>query len=100
MSIACNVMQIISFSHEVISIVKRIEKDGTADPELREHAGNLSKSSKGLEQYLKSCDLKHLPKNLADLREIASKCLETSEDIQSMLGDMARDRLVLIGRIT
>jgi ribosome-binding ATPase YchF (GTP1/OBG family) len=97
LSIACSVMQIISFSHEVTSIVKRIKKDGTADPELREHADNLSKSSDGLEQYLKSCDLKHLPKNQAELREIASKCLETSKDIQSKMDkiDSSRGGLVL-----
>jgi ribosome-binding ATPase YchF (GTP1/OBG family) len=85
LSIACSVMQMISFSHEVTSIVKRIKKDGTADPQLREHADNLSKSSEGLEQYLQSCDLKHLPKNQADLRETASKCLETSKEIQSKM---------------
>jgi hypothetical protein len=85
LSIACSVMQMISFSREVTSIVKRIKKDGTADPQLREHADNLSKSSEGLEQYLQSCDLKHLPKNQADLREIASKCLETSKEIQSKM---------------
>jgi len=95
LSIACSVMQMISFSHEVTSIVKRIKKDGTADPQLREHADNLSKSSEGLEQYLQSCDLKHLPKNQADLREIASKCLETSKEIQSKMDKIDSSRGVV-----
>jgi hypothetical protein len=98
MSIACNVMQIISFSHEIISIVKRIKKDGTADPELREHAANLSKSSDGLEEYLKSCDLKHLPKNQDDLCEIASRCLETSKKIQSKMDKIDSSRGGLVWR--
>jgi hypothetical protein len=82
LSIACNVMQVISFAHEVASIVKRIKKDGTADPELREHAVNLSTSSKGLENYLKGCNPTHLPKNQAELEVVATKCLKTSKDIQ------------------
>jgi hypothetical protein len=83
LSIACNVMQVISFAHEVTSIVKRIKKDGTADPELREHALNLSTSSEGLETYLKGCNPKRLPKNQVELEDIATKCLKTSKDIQS-----------------
>ncbi|KAN0107891.1 hypothetical protein V8E51_007633 [Hyaloscypha variabilis] len=98
LSIACSVMQIISFSHEVTSIVKRIKKDGTADPELREHADNLSKSSDGLEQYLQSCDRKHLPKNQAELREIASKCLEISKEIQSKMDRIDSSRGVPVFR--
>jgi hypothetical protein len=92
LSIACSVMQIISFSHDVTSIAKRIKKDGTADPQLREHADNLSKSSEGLEQYLQCCDLKQLPKNQSDLREIASKCLETSKEIQSKMDKIDSSR--------
>ena len=85
-------MQIISFSHEVTTIAKRIKKDGTADPELREHARNLSKSSEGLEQYLKKCNLKHLPKSQAELQDIAKKCLETSKDIQSKMDEIDSTR--------
>jgi hypothetical protein len=98
LSIACNVMQIISFSLEVTAITDRIKKDGTADPELREHAGNLSQSSQSLEQYLTKCHIKQLPQNQAELRAIATKCLQTSKQIQAKMDkiDSARD-LPLIG---
>lgn len=92
LSIACNVMQIISFSLEVTSIVKRIKKDGTTDLGLRENAENLSASSKGLKKYLKGCDLKHLPKNQAKLQNIATKCLKTSKDIQSNMDEIDSTR--------
>lgn len=65
--------------------MKRIKKEGTADLELREHAGNLSKTSNGLENYLKGCDLKHLPKNQVELQDVATKCLETSKRIQTLM---------------
>jgi hypothetical protein len=91
-SIACNVMQVISFSLEVSSIVKRIQKDGTADSELRDHASNLSKTSNDLESYLKGCDLKHLPKNQVELEDIAVKCLETSREIQALMDNIDSTR--------
>jgi hypothetical protein len=91
-SIACNVMQVISFSLEVTSIVKRIKKDGTADSELREHASNLSKTSNELENYLKGCDLKQLPKSQVELQEITVKCLETSREIQALMDNIDSTR--------
>jgi hypothetical protein len=90
--IACNVMQVISFSIEVTSIAGRIKKDGTAGLELREHAGNLSKTSSELEHYLKCCDLKHLPKNQVELQDVATKCLETSEKIQALMDSIDSTR--------
>jgi hypothetical protein len=92
LSIACSVIQIISFSHEIVSTVKRIKKDGSADPELREHADHLANASKGMEQYLKSCNMSHLSKIQAELQDIAAKCLETSKDIQSTLAEIDSTR--------
>lgn len=85
-------MQIIIFSCEVTTIVKRIKKDSTADPELREHATNLTKSSQGLENYLTNCNLQHLPKNQAELRDVAMKCMETSKEIQAKVDDIDSTR--------
>jgi hypothetical protein len=91
-SIACNVMQVISLSLEVTSIVKRIKKEGTADLELRQHAGNLSKTSNELENYLKGCGLKQLPKNQVELQEITMKCLEMSKEIQGLIDSIDSTR--------
>lgn len=91
-------MQIISFSHEVASTVKRIKTEGSADPELREHADHLSNASKGLEQYLKSSLVKPLTKNQAELHDIAMKCLKTSKDIQSKLDEIDSTRGVPVMR--
>jgi hypothetical protein len=90
--IACNVMQVISLSIEITSIVKRIKKEGTADTDLREHAGNLSKISNELENYLKGCDLKQLLKNQVELQEITVRCLETSRGIQALIDNIDSTR--------
>ncbi|TVY31187.1 Vegetative incompatibility protein HET-E-1 [Lachnellula hyalina] len=83
--IACNVMQVIAFSHEIYSVVKRINEDGSVDEELRQHADHISESSKGLENYLDRIVHQQLPRNQATLRDVASKCLKTSKKIQTKL---------------
>jgi hypothetical protein len=92
LSIACNVMQIISFTHEITSVVKRIREDGSVDTELREHADHISESSKGLENYLERINKKQLPKNQSSLRDIASKCLKTSKELQAKLDKVDNTR--------
>lgn len=85
LGIACNVMQVISFAHEVASAVKQLKKDGSVDPKLREHAGNLSATSEQLNQSLSDFNATPISKPQADLRDIATKCLQTSTAMQSKL---------------
>jgi hypothetical protein len=92
LSLACNVMQIIGFCHELASVVKRIKNDGTVDAQLREHAVHISDSSKGLEDYLKRIDTTRLPTNQSNLTDLAYKCLETSKKIQDKLGKIDGSR--------
>jgi hypothetical protein len=88
LGIACNVMQVISFAHEVASTVKQVKKDGSVDPKLREHAGNLSNTSKQLEQSIDGSNFRPISQNQADLRNIAVKCLKTSKAMQSKLDEI------------
>jgi len=85
LSLACNVMQIIGFCHELTSVVNRIKNDGTVDAQLREHAVHISVASECLEAHLKRLGTKRLPTNQSNLTNIASKCLGTSKKMQDRL---------------
>lgn len=92
LGIACNVMQVISFSHEIYSVVKRIKEDGSVDEELRQHADHISESSQGLENYLDRVANQQLPRNQTNLKDVASKCLKTSKKIQAKLDQIDNTR--------
>jgi hypothetical protein len=46
--IACNVMQVISFAHETISLFKQINEDGRSDPGLHKAASQMESATKSL----------------------------------------------------
>ncbi|TVY49615.1 Vegetative incompatibility protein [Lachnellula occidentalis] len=98
LGIACNVMQVISFSHEIYSVVERIKEDGSVDEELRQHVDHITESSKGLENYLDRIADQQLPRNQTNLRNIASKCLKTSKKIQTKLDRIDNTRGGLVPR--
>jgi hypothetical protein len=98
LSIACSAMQIISFSHEICSLVKRIKEDGSVDQELREHIGYMSESSKSLGKYLEGIKGRQLESNQTKLEDIASKCLKTSLEIKAELDKVDNSRGGSIGR--
>lgn len=85
-------MQVITFSHDIYSVVKRINEDGSVDKELRQHADHISKSSEGLENYLDRIVHQQLPRNQTTLRDVASKCLKTSKKIQTKLDQIDNTR--------
>ncbi|TVY43928.1 Vegetative incompatibility protein HET-E-1 [Lachnellula subtilissima] len=92
LGIACNVMQVISFAHEIYCVVKRIKEDGSGDKELRQQTHHISESSKGLENYLDRIVHQQLPRNQTNLRDVASKCLKTSKKIQTKLDQIDNTR--------
>lgn len=65
MGIACNVMQVISFCCETISLAKRMKEDGTLDPKLRDFADRLFTATARLKQYVDSSNMKPLTKDQA-----------------------------------
>lgn len=70
MGIACNVMQVISFCGETISLAKKIKADGTLDPNLCGYAEQLSTATMRLKQYVGSSE-KPLTKDQVELQEAA-----------------------------
>lgn len=92
LSIASSIFQIVSFSHEVYTFVKRIKEDVTVYVELREHTSHISDASRGLEEHIKGFSTNGLPNNHANLMDLAAKSLRTAEDIQNLINRVDNTR--------
>jgi hypothetical protein len=86
MGIACNVMQIISFGHEVFSLARRISKDGSPDASLADKSARLSDLSGELQSSL-NMQQQTRPLNQTQLRlhNVAKKCLSSSNNLTEEL---------------
>ncbi|KAF4825901.1 hypothetical protein CGCSCA5_v000377 [Colletotrichum siamense] len=87
-SMACNVMTIISFSLETIKLYRNIHEAGTPDPELAKNAEHIRKASSKVKRLLrKQQQLDPAQRAMTTdeekrLRDIASECLQYSKAIQ------------------
>ncbi|KAL0933333.1 uncharacterized protein CTRU02_212296 [Colletotrichum truncatum] len=82
LGLACNIMQLISFSHETVVICRRIHENGTPEPDLAEQAKSLKDLSDDLERSLKgkASASSGAP---ADKRvlDLARKCIRHAKDL-------------------
>ena len=78
-SLACNVMQLISFSHEVIEVARQLYSDGCVDKDLSNVVEQLSGLTASVEKAL-------LPKATSSsqqrLGDVARKCRDASIKLQ------------------
>ncbi|KAK1447539.1 hypothetical protein CMEL01_09378 [Colletotrichum melonis] len=93
LSLACNVMQLISFGHEAISICRRIHESGSPEPGLSEHAENLKAVCDGLEKSLgkrptpvatttPTTATTRAPTMEKRLLDLAAKCVKNARDLE------------------
>ncbi|KAK1533011.1 uncharacterized protein CCOS01_04994 [Colletotrichum costaricense] len=93
LSLACNVMQLISFGHEAISICRRIHESGSPEPGLSEHAENLKAVCDGLETSLgkrptpvataaPTAAATRAPTMEKRLLDLAAKCVKNARDLE------------------
>jgi hypothetical protein len=85
LSLACNVIQIVSFSHEIFTLANQIAKDGSPDANLAENATHLSELSQNLQESLQSQKAKPLTEQQQRLQKVAQKCLKASKDLTEEL---------------
>ncbi|GAB1310717.1 hypothetical protein MFIFM68171_00927 [Madurella fahalii] len=84
LGLACNVMQVISFTGETISVCKQIFARGSADPALTDFASKLITSMEKLKQSsLSTTPATQASADLADAAEAVSK---TAADLLDILG--------------
>ena len=89
LGIACNVMQILSFSHEIFTLARRIAHDGSPDASLADKSAHLSDLSEDLQGSLKKQqETKHLTKQQQCLQKVAKKCLGSAKDLAEELDNI------------
>ncbi|PMD31899.1 hypothetical protein L207DRAFT_187662 [Hyaloscypha variabilis F] len=83
LSIACNVMQVISFAHETISLCKRLHQGGLLDEDLANNARHLSSLSASLRDSINAARTpRPLTKEQNGLQAVAERCLEASTKLR------------------
>ncbi|KAN0089015.1 hypothetical protein V8E51_019275 [Hyaloscypha variabilis] len=83
LSVACNVMQVISFAHETISLCKRLHQGGLLDEDLANNARHLSSLSASLRDSINAVQTSRpLTKEQNGLQAVAERCLEASTKLR------------------
>ncbi|KAK1507571.1 hypothetical protein CTAM01_02683 [Colletotrichum tamarilloi] len=93
LSLACNVMQLISFGHEAISMCRRVYESGSPEPGLSEHAESLKAVCDGLEKSLgkrptpvataaPTAAATRAPTMEKRLLDLAAKCVKNARDLE------------------
>ncbi|KAF5011642.1 hypothetical protein FDECE_2265 [Fusarium decemcellulare] len=87
LGLACNIMQMITFTGESISICRRIYNDGQPDPSLDDYAQRLLGTSESLRDII-SRSSGNLTSDDQALRSTAEKCIDVAghltKEIQSL----------------
>jgi hypothetical protein len=87
LSIACNVLQIVSFVHETFSLCKRLYEDGESDPALGTNAKAMVVLTKSLQHTVFHPPGATNPVTQADyeLERIAKECLASADRLTTRL---------------
>lgn len=85
-SIACDLMQVISLTGETIATCKEIHRGGSADPSLEGNTKALSKLTASLRSLLESSDIQAPPSEAEqELRNLASRLLNKTNELWATL---------------
>ncbi|OHE91648.1 hypothetical protein CORC01_13038 [Colletotrichum orchidophilum] len=86
LSLACNVMQLISFGHEAVSMCRRIYESGSPEPGLDDYAKGLKAVCDDLEKSLgkKPTPAPTVKTPLSEKRllDFATKCVKHAKDLE------------------
>ncbi|KAE8444628.1 hypothetical protein EG329_014376 [Mollisiaceae sp. DMI_Dod_QoI] len=103
LGIACNVMQCLSFGHEMISLYKKHLESGSADPSVADNAAIFASSSSKLGDSLASAP-QPLTKEESELLNVARKSLaaaiELAKELDKIRGNPAKGSILASIRAT
>lgn len=88
--IACNVIQVISFSHEVLSTCKRLYRDGSPQPDLEKNSDQLQRLSTKLLQSIDE-PRSTLSRQEYDLRSMVLRLSDTTGQMIILLDNIKMD---------
>jgi len=88
--IACNVMQVISFAHDSITVFKQLHHEGCADPSLRKAADQMRDTNNSLVDSINvNCGNARLTAEEAELLELANECSGIAKKLSDELNKLA-----------
>ena len=87
--LTCNVIQVISFGHEAITLCKRVCRDGSPEPDLAYKSTHLQTLSMSLAESLdKAQNSMGLSKQQINLRETAFKLKNVTTQLNELIGEV------------
>jgi hypothetical protein len=98
LGLACNILQLISFGRETISLVTRISKDGSTDINLAKDAQRIEQLSNELETAMSNQSNIVSPK-YQELLVIARDCKATAKDIKAEMDSLSASSWGKFGKI-
>jgi hypothetical protein len=82
LGLTCDVLQVITFGREVLSLCMRVYRDGSLEPDLAYNALHLqSLSTKLVESFRAARTPNQLSKDQYDLQDIAFRLLKTTNQL-------------------
>jgi hypothetical protein len=88
--IACNVMQVINFAHDTITVFKQLHDEGCADPSLRKAADQMLDATKYLVDSINvNGGNARLTVEEAELIELANECSGIAKKLSDELNRLA-----------
>jgi hypothetical protein len=90
LSLACNVMQVMSFAHETFSLCKKIYSEGEANPSLGANAKTMAILTKALQNTILDHAAKPVTEADHELQSIARKCLDAANRLAAKLEDLGQ----------
>jgi hypothetical protein len=92
LGLTCNVIQVISFGREVLSLCMRVYRDGSLEPDLASNSAYLqSLSTKLVESFRAAQTPNQLSKEQYDLQDITSKLMRTTTQLNELVEDIRVD---------
>lgn len=98
LALACNLIELVSFSGEVIQVARDVYQSGKIDADLSERASRLAILSHNVAQSLDSCPNPNTQAE-SDLLKTARECHEVSIELEAMLGDLSSPKKSKLGAL-
>jgi hypothetical protein len=90
--LTCNVIQVLSFANEALSLCRRVCRDGSPEPDLAYNTAHLQNLSKKLLESLNAGQTSDkLSKEQYDLRQIASKLMIVTTQLSKLMDEVTVD---------
>ncbi|KAJ3545041.1 hypothetical protein NM208_g2714 [Fusarium decemcellulare] len=104
LGLACNIMQLLTFGREAISLCRKIDHEGSSDPSLKTYSEKAGNVSEDLKKHLSLTGSNLAPED-AELAETAKNCKDAADELSNLLQSLSmngkssrREKLITTGK--